>query len=279
MQRLHVCKVSAKDKKSIQALPMSNHNKTLLFVVLLLIGLLILQNTYYPFSNWWYLAIVVPHFILLSYASSNIRLNFFLNAISSAETNKKVVALTFDDGPDPKCTPMVLDILEKYNAKATFFCIGKKIKPSDEVLKRIDKEGHIVGNHSYSHNVIFDFFPRVMMKKDLVKTTNLIEQNIGKKVRFFRPPFGVTTPTMANAVKDLKHTTIAWNNRSLDTIISDDDKVLERIEKNLKPGGIILLHDIYPRHKTLLPRIIERLGELSYEIVPLTDLLNINAYE
>ena len=108
---------------------------------------------------------------------------------------------------------------------------------------------------------------------------DIVEKNIGKKPLFFRPPFGVTTPSMALAVKSLGLTSIGWNNRSFDTAINSDDLILKRIESNLKPGGIVLLHDVLPRQSQLLPRIIQMIKANSYEIIPLDKLLAIEAYE
>jgi len=256
---------------------MSPHRKLLITVGLLLVLMFIL-NRYYPFSFWWYLGLLIPYTVLLSYKSMNLDSNFYLTANCNAPNVKnKVVALTFDDGPE-EATESVLDILKENGVKATFFCIGKKIASKTDILKRIDKEGHLIGNHSFRHDAVFDFFPPFLIKKDMKKTNYLIEKAIKKKPLFFRPPFGVTTPSMGIAVKDLNCKVIGWDNRSYDTVPQDEQKILDRIEKNLKPGGIILLHDILPLQTTLLPRIIDRIRSNSYQIIPLDELLNIEAY-
>jgi len=258
---------------------MSNHRKFLIAVTLILVALFLINKFWMPFSNWWYLAILVPYTVLLSYNSLRIRSNFYMPVISSSDTLEKKVALTFDDGPDKIHTTTVLNILKTYGVKGTFFCIGKKINESDDILQRIDNEGHIIGNHSFVHNPFFDFWPPFLIRKDLHKTNHLIEKNINKKPKLFRPPFGVTTPSMALAVKTLNLTTIGWDNRSFDTVTKENDKILERIIDNLRPGGIILLHDIYPKHATLLPDLIKAIRSQSYNIVPLNELLDITPYE
>lgn len=256
---------------------MSPHRKLLIVVALLLILMMILGR-YYDFSWWWYLVLMIPYTALLAYKSMNLDSNFYLTAHCNSPLEKnKVVALTFDDGPVEQ-TEVVLDILKEHNIQATFFCIGKKISSAVETLKRIDTEGHIIGNHSYRHDPVLDFFPPFLIKKDLTKTNQLIENTIHKKPLFFRPPFGVTTPSMGLAVRDLGCTVIGWNNRSYDTVPQDENNILERIEKNLKPGGIILLHDILPLQTTLLPKLIKKIEDSSYQIIPLDKLLKKEAY-
>lgn len=257
---------------------MSQHRKLLILVGLLLIVMFLLGKYYYPFPSWWYLIILVPYTILLSYKSMNLDSNFYLNALCESATEQdKKVALTFDDGPDAN-TLQVLDILKEHKIQATFFCIGKKIDASKNILKRIHEEGHLIGNHSFRHDPILDFFPPFLIKEDLKKTNELIVAAINKRPLLFRPPFGVTTPSMALAVRDLRQKVIGWNNRSYDTVPQDEENILDRIEKNLQPGGIILLHDVLPIQATLLPKLIERIQARSYEIVPLDKLLNIEAY-
>jgi len=257
---------------------MSPHRKLLILVGLLLIAMFLVGKYYYLFSYWWYAALLIPYSALLGYKSMNIDSNFYLNALCNASAEKdKKVALTFDDGPD-KNTEVVLDILKQHKVKATFFCIGKKIKGSEDTLKRIHEEGHLVANHSYRHDPVLDFFPPFLIKKDLEKTNKLIEETIDKRPLLFRPPFGVTTPSMGLAVRDLGSKVIGWNNRSYDTVPQEASSIIDRVEKNLKPGGVIILHDILPVQTTLLPQLIKRIQACSYEIVPLDELLNIKAY-
>lgn len=256
---------------------MSPHRKLLILVGILLV-LMFALSRYYPFSSWWYFALLIPYTGLLSYKSLNLDSNFYLIAhCNAAHEKNKLVALTFDDGPE-EATENVLDILRKNEVKATFFCIGKKIASKTNILKRIDQEGHLIGNHSYRHDPVLDFFPPFLIKRDLKMANQLIEKAINKKPLFFRPPFGVTTPSMGLAVRDLNYEVIGWDNRSYDTVPQDEKNILDRIEKNLKPGGIILLHDILPVQTTLLPKIIEIIRSNSYRIIPLDELLKKEAY-
>jgi peptidoglycan/xylan/chitin deacetylase (PgdA/CDA1 family) len=228
---------------------------------------------------FWYAVVTIPYFLFLAYASLNLNLNFFTKSHIEATTDMRYIALSFDDGPDPENTPIVLDVLKKYNVEAAFFCIGRKIKEHGDLLKRIHEEGHIVANHSFAHNTLLDFLPPFLIKKDLAKTIDLIHDRIGKTSKLYRPPFGVMTPSMALAIRDLGLKTIGWNNRSYDTTVLTDDIILERIAKHLKPGGVILLHDHLPRQAQLLPKLIDMLKKKSYEIVRLDNLLELEAYE
>ncbi|MCD4793433.1 MAG: polysaccharide deacetylase family protein [Bacteroidales bacterium] len=161
--------------------------------------------------------------------------------IKCISEDKSKIHLTFDDGPDPNTTPKILKVLKKYNKKATFFCIGEKIEKHPEILKQIAEQGHEIGNHSYSHSYYFDFFRTSKVIKELDKTNKLIKKISGKDCIIFRPPFGVTNPNIAKAVKKLNLETIGWSIRSLDTV-KDKKTVLKRLEK-AKPGNIVLFHD------------------------------------
>ncbi|TEB41353.1 polysaccharide deacetylase family protein, partial [Flavobacterium circumlabens] len=134
---------------------------------------------------------------------------------SNPSEKEKKIALTFDDGPGP-FTVEVLELLKKYNANATFFCIGKNIENHPEIVKQIIEEGHLVGNHSYSHSKFFDFYNAAAITKELQKTDSLLEKFTPGKVKFFRPPYGVTTPSIRRALKITGHQVIGWNIRSLD---------------------------------------------------------------
>ena len=151
------------------------------------------------------LIIVVVVSAFLFYASYYVGSNVFVKAYCSVKTEKKEIAITFDDGPNPEKTPAILDVLGKYNIKAVFFCIGTNIAGNEEILKRIHNEGHIIGNHTYTHSTWFDLFSARNMTDDLQKAEELIFTIIGKRVHFFRPPYGVTDPMLAKAVKRMKY--------------------------------------------------------------------------
>jgi peptidoglycan/xylan/chitin deacetylase (PgdA/CDA1 family) len=188
------------------------------------------------------------------------------------------VALTFDDGPLTAFTPQILDILQKAQAPAAFFCIGNRIAGQEALLKRIDAEGHVIGNHSFSHHFWFDLFPASKMLAELQQVDNTIEQVTGKRPRLFRPPYGVTNPNVRRAVNRGNYTAVGWNIRSLDTVAKRADELMNRILSRLQPGGVILMHDSIPLTVEILPALIAHIREQGYTIKRIDQLLNIPAY-
>ena len=204
--------------------------------------------------------------------------NFHHRVICHGITDEKLVAITFDDGPDPEKTPVVLDILDMYHVKATFFCIGKNIADHEQLIKRMHEEGHLIGNHSFSHSKWFDLFSSRVMQAELLKTDKLIKKITGKSPLFFRPPFGVVNPMVSKALKNMHWQTVCWNIRSFDTLENDPIKIMNRILKKLKPGSVILLHDftLFTQHH--LGELISGIQDAGFKIVPIDILLNIPAY-
>ncbi len=230
--------------------------------------------------QWWYFLIPFGiRFIILLIGSSSISSNFHVEAhCSNPQEREKKIALTFDDGPHP-ITPQILNLLDQYNAKATFFCIGKNIENHPDILKKIDDSGHIIGNHSYSHSHFFDFYRKDRVIDELEKTNAIIEKIIGKKANFFRPPYGVTNPSIARALKKTKHKVIGWNIRSLDGVVKNEKILLNRIKKRVSPGGIVLLHDTSLHTVHVLEQLLLFLQQNNYTIVSIEELLNLKAYE
>lgn len=228
---------------------------------------------------WWaYVLLFLAYSGALVWGAMQIQSGFFLKALCHADTSEKVVALTFDDGPLTAFTPQILDILKKEKAPAAFFCIGNRIAGHEAVLKRIDEEGHVIGNHSFSHHFWFDLFPAGKMLAELQQVDNAIAQVIGKRPRLFRPPYGVTNPNVRKAVKRGNYTAIGWNIRSLDTVAKQADELMTRITTKLKPGAVILLHDSMAITAEILPALIVRIREEGYTIKRIDQLLNIPAY-
>ncbi|MDQ8011296.1 MAG: polysaccharide deacetylase family protein [Flavobacterium nitrogenifigens] len=227
----------------------------------------------------WFLGIIIIWIGINAFGSSRISSNYHVKAFCSnpLETEKKI-ALTFDDGPSIY-TLEVLELLKKYNAKATFFCIGKNIETHPEILQKVIDEGHLVGNHSYSHSKFFDFYNSDKIREELQKTDALLEKFTSKKINFFRPPYGVTTPSIRRALKVTGHKTIGWNIRSLDGGTTDVELILNRIKKRVSPGGIVLLHDTGEHSVLVLEQFLQFLQQNNYEVVSIEELLNLNAYE
>jgi peptidoglycan-N-acetylglucosamine deacetylase len=222
---------------------------------------------------------VVIWLILLTIGSVNISSGFYIKAFCKGKTGEKIISLTFDDGPDAIITPKVLAILEKHHVKAAFFVIGSKAKKNSALLKLIIGKGHLAGLHSYSHGFFFDFYTKRNMEQDLLKTEDVIMCNTGKKPLLFRPPYGVTNPTLASTVKDLGYHVIGWSVRSLDTTIKDAEKVTKRVIRKLHPGAVILMHDTQDITPEALEKVITRAKEMGYRFVGLEEMFGIEAYE
>ncbi len=189
------------------------------------------------------------------------------------------VALTFHDGPDPSCTPQILEILERNSIRAAFFCTGIKLKENPELAARIHSLGHLIGNHSYSHSPWFDLFPARRMQRELADTNAQIRSLTGLNPRFFRPPFGVVNPMVNKALRKTTMLAVCWSIRSFDTLGHEPASTLERITRRLRPGSIILLHDHSRFSAEKLQELITEIRKSGYTIVPLDHLLNTQAYE
>ena len=244
----------------------------------LYIVVLIQVYLFLPWKGIFFVLISLLFLIYLISCSANICSQAYIKTLCKSDTNQKKIAITFDDGPDSKITSQVLDILEKYNIKATFFCIGKHIEANKNLLKEIDKKGHNIGNHTWSHDRWFDLFATKKMHADIEKTNGLIFETIGKKTKLFRPPYGVTNPALKKALKKLNFHVIGWSIRSFDTVKSTEN-TLKKIKKELTTGDIILFHDNREHIVDILNSFLEYAKNENYEVVPLDELLNIKAYE
>ena len=212
------------------------------------------------------IALIVIILAFLFYASYSIKSQVYVKALCRVKTAEKVVYLTFDDGPDAEQTPQVLEVLKRNNAKATFFCIGSRIAGNEALLKRMADEGHQIGIHSFSHANGFPLFGRGKMLADIRRCQQAIEQATGATTTLFRPPFGVTNPTVGKAVKALNLKTIGWTIRTYDTNRCSNEKIARRISRQLRPGAIILLHDRLPQSAERLQMVIDTVKAAGYEI-------------
>lgn len=249
--------------------------KAVTILTLVILALLTLFSFYYEIEGYWYIILILAWFALISVGSFLIGLNFHLKAFSfKPKSTLKKVAITFDDGPHPKHTLKVLEVLKKHGAKATFFCIGEKIEKYPHILKSISIEGHSIGNHSYSHSNFIDFNLTTKWIYEIEKTDELIQATIGMTPKLFRPPYGVTTPHLAKALKLTGHLVVGWNRRTLDTIIKNRNAILNRLKKKLKPGDIILLHDTQEQSLHILEHLLLYLKQQNFEAVTIEELYN-----
>lgn len=240
------------------------------FYIVLMICLGAVDYYVWPVPLLYYIVPSLLFVLLTGIGSANIRLNFFMEATHSLSTTEsQTIALTFDDGPSLEYTPKVLALLEKYKANGTFFCIGEKITQLPNLIKTIHEKGHTIGNHSFSHRNSFPIFSKSRIVRELEQTNQWIYDITGVQCKLFRPPFGVTNPTIAKAVRILGMQTIGWNIRSFDTSIKNPDQVIKNVTSKIKPGAIILLHDDRPDVPKILEAILLYAQENNYTCVAL----------
>lgn len=224
------------------------------------------------------LAIVLSITVFMVWASASIRSGVYVRAFCREKTDRKVVYLTFDDGPHPPETERVLDVLRERGAKATFFLIGSKVSGNEAVLRRMLEEGHALGLHTYSHAGTFPLLSFDKMLADVNEGKRAVESVAGKTISLFRPPFGVTNPTIAKVVRTLRLQTVGWDVRSFDTMFCKSSKhsckqsghdwyvpVVERIMKQVRPGSVILLHDRLDGASELLSLLLDSLAASGYD--------------
>lgn len=229
-------------------------------------------------SVWSYMVLIFVYSLILFYGCYYIGSNFFMRVMCSAKTNEKIVAITFDDGPDAVHTSQILNILQEHCVPATFFCIGSRIAGKEAVLKQIHQQGHTIGNHSFSHHFWFDLFSSAKMLDDILQANQSIRQAIGLTPLLFRPPYGVINPNLKSAIIKGGFVPIGWSVRSMDTVIKNPQKLLNKVKKQLNPGAVFLFHDTSAATISALPLFIEQVKAQGYEIVRLDKMLNLQAY-
>jgi peptidoglycan-N-acetylglucosamine deacetylase len=204
------------------------------------------------------------------------QMRFFGNFICRGNKTRKQIALTFDDGPDPRSTPQLLELLRERKIPATFFCIGKRVDANPEIAAQIRREGHLLENHSYAHSYFTNFYSAARLKTELELAQAVIKKAAGVTPNYFRPPVGLSNPNTFRVAKKLNLQVIGWSVRSLDTVIREPGKIVARVKRGLHPGAIILLHDgNIPVEKllTTVKSLLDTLQKLGYEVVRLDELL------
>ncbi len=247
-------------------------------VILLFLGLIAL-DFFLAIPIWGYFIVLFLWFLITLFGSFFIRWNYHLTSLhSNKKISKNWVSITFDDGPNGKITPKVLELLNKYRAKATFFCIGKHIEEHPQIVRDIIANKHSIGNHTYSHSKSFGFFGYEKVKGELQKTKSLVKELTGLEMNLYRPAFGVTNPQIEKTVKQLELKSIGWSIRSLDTTPRSEEMIFKRITSKLSNGDIILLHDTSEKTVNVLERLLVFLQEKNLESVTVDRLLEIEAY-
>lgn len=187
--------------------------------------------------------------------------------------NEPMVALTFDDGPDPIVTPKVLEILKKYDAKATFFAIGKHIRLHPNILKQVVADGHAIGNHSFSHSYSISSEDAA---EDIDSNSRLIRKVTGLTTTLFRPPGGFSHGRLARAALGQGYTAVLWTISSADSARIPAKLMVNNVLHTPHPGDIILMHDGPGHLETVyaLPQILENLRAAGFRLVTVPELLH-----
>lgn len=194
---------------------------------------------------------------------------FFYNYSWRIKTTKKEIYLTFDDGPVPDFTPWVLDTLKKYNAKATFFCVGENIKKFPQIYQEIKDAGHRVGNHTFNHLQGWKTPTNKYIKNILKAESYLYDDPMNHQKKLFRPPHGRIRPIQAKILRKKGYKIIMW-----DVLSGDFDQglskelCLELTIKNIKNGSIVVFHDSDKSFKNLdfvLPKVLEHFTQEGFD--------------
>ena len=224
--------------------------------------------------------VTLPFLVVAIIGSANIKWNYHIKSTHRGDIPG--VVLTFDDGPHPENTPKILDILKYFDVKATFFVIGKQVEKYPDLLKEIDKQGHTIGNHSYSHQSTLPLFFPKKLRRDFDECNLLIARLIKKIPLFIRPPFGATSPFYFRMMRKSPYQSIGWTVRSFDTVEKDKTKILDRIlnaTSQQKEAHTVLLHDTQEITVELLPLLLEEFNKKGTKVVSLSETLNKSAYE
>lgn len=186
--------------------------------------------------------------------------------LPSGAIARNEIAITIDDGPDPAVTPAVLDLLDRYGAKASFFLIGERARTHSALVREIVRRGHSVENHSLRHSVFFSFYGVGRFRREIAAAQRAIADSAGVAPQFFRSPAGLRNPLLDLALfgSGLRH--VAWTRRGFDTVNGDAAKVLARLSRDLAAGDILLLHDAHAARSAdgrpvileVLPRLLEQ---------------------
>ncbi|WP_253298091.1 polysaccharide deacetylase family protein [Paenibacillus sp. MSJ-34] len=194
-------------------------------------------------------------------------------------TDRKMIALTFDDGPDPRYTPDILDLLRKYDAKATFFVIGKRIGNYPDIVRREVKEGHELANHTYSHTYFSGSYSVDKIKKEIEQAHDLIVRTTGYKPQLFRPPGGYYNDSIIEAAKKQGYLVVlwSWHQDTKDWRSPGVNQIVNKVLRNARNGDIILFHDhVEGKSNTVeaLKIILPALKKRGYSFVTVSELIS-----
>jgi len=200
----------------------------------------------WPAAWLWLLVAVLGNHLLLGLLGMWPRSQMLgdnLSRLPPPSRAKRQVALTFDDGPDPDVTPIVLDLLDRHAAKASFFCIGQHVAAYPELVRDIIRRGHSVENHSYRHPYAFACYRPSALRREIEATQREIYAITGSRPAFFRAPMGLRSPLLDFLLAQSSLRYVSWTRRGLDCFSRNPATVLKRLTRGLTAGEVLLLHD------------------------------------
>lgn len=227
--------------------------------------------------NLMLVMLVVSISLIYNYSGYDKLLNVFRNnsrelPIYCVDTPEKKIAISFDAAWGADYTEDLLKILKKYDVKTTFFLVGFWVDKYPEMVKRIDEEGHEIGNHSSKHPHMSQL-SKEQIKEELAKTSDKIEAITSKKVTLFRPPFGDYNNRLIETSRELGIQVIQWDVDSLDYKDYGADAIVKRVLSKVKNGSIVLFHNNATYTKDALPIVLENLQKEGYKVVPVSELI------
>jgi peptidoglycan-N-acetylglucosamine deacetylase len=182
------------------------------------------------------------------------------------------IALTFDDGPNPGITELILDVLKERNLCATFFMIGNRIASASNLAQRVLAEGHDIGNHSFTHRKL-TLLPEAEAKQEIQKTQEIIADVLNHRAVWFRPPFGVLHQKQAAMAEAMGLRVVLWDVDSTDWAKPGEDKIIETVLEKTKSGSIIMFHDVDQQTVNALPSILDNLRNREFIFSSISELL------
>jgi peptidoglycan-N-acetylglucosamine deacetylase len=221
--------------------------------------------------------ILIAGIIYLIVQRSGFTMKWF-GVLHRVPTDKKIVALTYDDGPNVEFTPKLLKVLAKYHAKATFFMIGNLMEKHPDIVKEVVAQGHLIGNHTYSHPHDIELCTDAQIAYELDRCGQIIEDMTGKQPHLFRPPLGLADGRIITLAEDRGYTTVLWSVCADHHDAPTPESMANRVIRRVRPGSIILAHDgrFETRWRDVVATeiIIKALKKRGYRFVTVEELIN-----
>jgi peptidoglycan/xylan/chitin deacetylase (PgdA/CDA1 family) len=197
-----------------------------------------------------------------------------LTRLPNAAIRRREICLTFDDGPDPKVTPQVLDLLDRHDVTASFFCVGEKAAEFPQLMTEIVRRGHSVENHSHGHSCLFAFYGLSRLRREIRCAQQALTGGAGKAPEFFRAPVGFRGILLDRVLAEHGLRYVSWTRRGYDGISTDAERVLHRLNHGLAAGDILLLHDKHTMNGDtavlrILPALLQKISAAGLHAVSL----------